>query len=75
MLSTVKLKYPHPDGSIGIFPWLADLPSLLQRGLYADVVLHPMKFEKNSSGKKLKNIDFKLLLFCVIVHPLILLIR
>ena len=54
MLSTVKLKYPHPDGSIGIFPWLADLPSLLQRGLYADVVLHPMKFDKNSSGKKLK---------------------
>ena len=63
MLSTVKLKYPHPDGSIGIFPWLADLPSLLQRGLYADVVLHPMKFDRNSSGKKLKKIDFKLLLF------------
>ena len=67
MLSTVKLKYPHPDGSIGIFPWLADLPSLLQRGLYADVVLHPMKFDRNSSGKKLKNIDFKLLLFRIII--------
>ena len=62
MLSTVKLKYPHPDGSIGIFPWLADLPSLLQRGLYADVVLHPMKFEKNSSGKKVKKLYLKLVL-------------
>ena len=51
MLSTVKLKYPHPEGNIGIFPWLADLPSLLQRGLYADVVLHPMKAENISQGK------------------------
>ena len=50
MLSTVKLKFPHSDGNIGIFPWLAELPSLLQRGLYADVVLHPMKIEKSSSG-------------------------
>ena len=50
MLSTVKLKYPHTDGSIGIVPWLEDLPSLLQSGIYADIVLHPKKEENISSG-------------------------
>ena len=50
MLSTVKLIYPHTDGNIGIVPWLAELPALLQKGLYADVVLHPMKEENSSSG-------------------------
>ena len=50
MLSTVKISYPHPDGNIGIVPWLAELPSLLQKGLYADVVLHPMKEDNNPSG-------------------------
>ena len=53
MFSTVKLKYPHAEGHIGIFPWLAELPSLLQRGLYADVVLHPMKSENQPPGKSI----------------------
>ena len=51
MLSTVKLKYPHTEGNVGIVPWLSDLPSLLQTGLYADIVLHPMKEETDPSGK------------------------
>ena len=51
MLSTVKLTYPHPEGNAAIVPWLSALPSLLQTGLYADIVLHPMKEEIDSSGK------------------------
>ena len=51
MLSTVKLIYPHPEGNVGIVPWLSELPSLLQTGLYADIVLHPMKEETGPSGK------------------------
>ena len=50
MDSTVKISYPHPERNIGIVPWISELPSLLQKGLYADVVLHPMKEESNPSG-------------------------
>ena len=55
MLSTVKLAYPHSEGSIGIVPWLEELPSLLQKGIYADVVLHPMKKENESTGNNINN--------------------
>ena len=58
MFSTVKLKYPHAEGHVGVFPWLAELPSLLQRGLYADVVLHPMKLENQPPGKEETKIQF-----------------
>ena len=52
MLSTVKLKYPHLEGSIGTVPWISELPTLLQKGMYADVVLHPMKKEDRTTGNK-----------------------
>ena len=52
MLSTVKLTYPYPEGNTGIVPWISELPSLLQTGLFADVVLHPMKEETDPSGNQ-----------------------
>lgn len=64
MLSTVKLKYPHTDGSIGIVPWLEDLPSLLQSGIYADIVLHPKKEENIASGNYI-NLKLNIFLQCV----------
>ena len=64
MLSTVKLKYPHTDGSIGIVPWLEDLPSLLQSGIYADIVLHPKKEENIASGNYI-NLNLDIFLYII----------